>query len=250
MKATCVLALAICLSVPGGICNASRPGRGGDSSFDHAVLEAKLIGEFVVESQTAAEPGERKIDSETVLRSVFRTVTFRSVELIKGELDGATLVLMFHGGRAADGGGSGPVMNTFEVGERVILFVAKDGGFCALVGCGAGQFVVDYDAEAGTEIVRRGGFAIMGYDAATRQITLEKEQVLTNVEGAPRRIPDTHSRVPVIVGKRTATGERVPYVPPAPKLTSIEDEPPPLSKEAFTNLIRSIVRRDATATQP
>jgi len=107
--------------------------------FQERVSRAEVIVEAVVQSiayknSSVIEPGDREIPHTFV--------TFAIEQIVKGEYAGGqTITLRFIGGQ--DGKGNTtyvPGLPSFQVGDREILFVRKNGkSICPLIGWGQGR---------------------------------------------------------------------------------------------------------------
>ena len=86
-------------------------------------------------------------------QAIFTMIDFESDEILKGKA-GKNVRLQFLGGTVNDITLDVPGVPHFSIGERVILFVEKNGvQFCPLVGVFHGKFGLQKDEKTGRDVV-------------------------------------------------------------------------------------------------
>ncbi|MGE0682706.1 MAG: hypothetical protein AB7P69_17615 [Candidatus Binatia bacterium] len=85
----------------------------------------------------------------------FTDVTFSHLTVMKGNVDGPTMMLEFLGGHTPDGAIlSVSDVPQFTVGEKTVVFCAGNHrDFCPLVGLWQGRMRVTFDAQRGVEAI-------------------------------------------------------------------------------------------------
>jgi hypothetical protein len=96
-------------------------------------------------------------DEATPGRPIRTYVTFQVVRTLKGTTPAAdTLTLVFLGGTVGTDSLSVPGMPTFSLGDREILFVARNGKtYCPLIAAGHGRYRILRDAATQRDYVAR-----------------------------------------------------------------------------------------------
>ena len=188
-----------------------------DKSFKEIVMKAGEIFEAEVIGQY----------SEATDEAIYTYVTFRILHQMKGGTSETTRTLRFKGGEVGGIILTVHGMPTFEVGQRVILFVKEnitDQTISPIVGWIQGKFTVETDST-GTEVMRDGlGMKITGFDSEKGELVRE-------------RLPRSERPVPVVVG-----GSSDRLISPLPQ-SGTERPKPGLSKDAFKAIIGDLVRQ-------
>ncbi len=192
-------------------------------TFEEAVTKAQDIFEGEVDSQYS----ELSEDGNTI----YTYVTFSRLETIKGQNTEPTRTLRFEGGCVADDCILIPEMPSFDIGEKVILFVKgniADSTICPLMEWSEGKFRVEVDPGSGSELIRNGrGEMILGFDE-------EKKELIAEI------ISEGELSVPVPV-----SGSPDRLVSPLPPDPSSPGLPILFSKDDFKTKIREIAERQS-----
>ena len=194
-------------------------------SFEEVVMKADEIFEGEVTSQQSELSANGK--------TIYTYVTFTQLESIKGTGVNTTKTLRFEGGRVGDDVLTVVGMPTFEVDEKVILFVKgniTNQTLCPLVGWTQGKFVVEVDPITGTEFIGDGlGKKITGFDAQKGELITEK------ASGDERPVP-----VPV-------NGSPDQLVSPIPSSQQLQSSSVLFSKDAFKAKIKDTMQKQVPA---
>lgn len=135
------------------------------SSFADLVAAADVIGEFVVQSKSVefVDPSAAPLPAAS---GHFTYVTFKPLNILKGEVGGDALILRFHGFTRSNGTLKGyQGMPTFTLEEHVFLLVRdrpEEDPFCPLIGWQQGKYVVARD-ELGQMVMRDGYGALLSH---------------------------------------------------------------------------------------